>query len=214
MLKDILVFILTSIVFFVIQVVGILLGFILVPIMLAFGEFDFSTAKNFTQYNTNRQWVKEVFPSVFWPWDNLEDSSTGDHRGWWDANSFGQDSRKWINRFWWLAVRNPFNNAKRFILGADVRDYLITKVAGQDYVRDDFESTGCQLLKATPLDGSGKIIPRYQFYLVKRYGESNRALVVQIGNKIRLEHNGAVEKDEYDYWKGWTLEINPFKNIS
>ena len=176
-----------------------------------FGKYDPDTAKHFTVYNTNRTWIREKFPKVFWPWDNLEDSSIGDHRGWWDANSFGADSRKFVNRFWWLAVRNPFNNFKRFVLGCDVRKYTITKLAGQDYVRDDFDSVGWQLLKATPKDGW---LPRYQLYIVKRYKDSDRALVVQIGNKIRLEHNNVVEADEYDYWKGWTLEINPFKDIS
>lgn len=214
MIKDIALFVVSTIIFFLIQIIGIVLGFIIVPVMLALGKFDWSTAKNFTQYNTSRQWVKEQFPTVFWPWDNLEDSSTGDHRGWWDANCFGANGRKWINRFWWLAIRNPFNNCKRFVLGADVRKYIITNLAGQDYVRDDLNSTGWQLLKASPMKGSGKKLPRYQFYLVKRYGSSSRALVIQIGNKIRLEHNSAVEKDEYDYFKGWTLEFNPFKDIS
>ena len=51
-------------------------------------------------------------------------------------------------------------------------------------------------------------------YYVKRYGNSNRALVIQLGNKIKLEHNTAVEQDEYDYFKGFTFEVNPFKDIS
>jgi len=211
MVKDIVVFAVSTLLFFITQIFGILLGFLVVPIMLLFGKYDADSAKYFTDYNTHRKWIREKFPKVFWPWDNLEDSSTGDHRGWWDANSFGADSRKLINRFWWLAVRNPFNNFKRFVLGCDVRKYTITKLAGQDYVRDDFNGVGWQFLKAIPKDGW---LPRYQLYIVKRYKDSDRALVVQIGNKIRLEHNNTVEADEYDYWKGWTLEINPFKDIS
>lgn len=203
----------TWVVMFLVQLVGILLGIFIVPIMLMFGKTDESSAIPFSQFNTHRMWKREVFPKIFYYWDNLEDSSAGDHRGWWDANCFFGDSSLWINRFWWLAIRNPFNNFKRYVIGCDVRDYHFTKIAGQDVVRDDIYNTGWQFLKATPREGGRIVIPRYMFYLVGRYGTSERALVIQIGNKIKLEHEHAVEKDEYDYFKGFTTEINAYKYI-
>ena len=71
MVKDIIVFTVPTIMTFILQVFGILLGFLVVPIMLMFGEYDAESAKHFTMYNTNRKWIREVFPKVFWPWDNL-----------------------------------------------------------------------------------------------------------------------------------------------
>lgn len=199
--------------FFFVQLIGIIVGLVVVPFGLLFRKIDYSTEKHFTTFNTDRKWVYEDLPNWLKPWQNLEDGLRGDHRGWWDANSFGGDSSKLFNMFWWSAIRNPFNHFKRFVIGIDVRNYQFTKIAGQDYVRDDFNNTGWQLLKATPLVSSIKL-PRYMFYMVKRYGNTNRALVIQIGNKIKLEHNTVVENDEYDYFKGFTFEVNPFKDIS
>lgn len=213
-MKDFIIAFFSWVVFFAIQFVGMVTGIFIVPFMLLFGKFDEDSQQRFTQFNTNRYWIREKFPKVFWPWDNIEDSSTGDHRGWWDANCFDQNSRLWKNRFWWLAIRNPFNNFKRYVIGLDIREYHFTKLGGQDVVRDDFKNTGWQLLKASPRKGSSKWLPRYQFYLVARYGTSDRALVIQLGNKIKLEHETAVEKDVIDYFKGFTFEINPYKDIS
>lgn len=196
---------------FIVQLVGIALGVLIVPLMLLFGKFDKESEKPFTDYNTDRNWIREVFPRIFYPWDNLEDSSVGDQRGWWDLNCFGSDSRRFLNRFWWLAIRNPFNNFKRYILGCDVRKYTMKLLAGQPYVRDDFDSVGWQFIKAEPKEGK---IPCYTFYGVWRYGSSNRALVIQLGNKVRLEHNHKVEIEEIDYFKGFTFEIALFKDIS
>jgi len=213
-MKDFLIMGLSWFLFFCFQLIGIVSGYVVVPWMLLLGKWNKESEKQFTKYNTHRNWMREKFPKLFWPWDNVEDSSVGDHRGWWDANCFGGDAYKWFNRFWWLAVRNPFNNFKRYVMGCDVREYHFSKLGGQNYVRDDFNNTGWQLLKASPTSNSDKWLPRYGFYLVKRYGSSNRALVIQLGNKIKLEHEHSVEIDEIDYWKGYTFEINPFKDIS
>lgn len=198
--------------FLLCQVAGILLGLFMVPIGLCFRVKDMSTSKPFTSFNKDREWVYEDLPNWLKPWQNIEDGLRGDHRGWWDANCFGRDGSKTFNMFWWSAIRNPFNYFKRFVIGCDIRKYVFTKLCGQDYVRDDFDSTGWQVLKATPLNGG--YIPRYMFYGVWRYGSSSRAMVIQLGNKISLSHNSKKENDEYDYLKGFTFEINPFKDIS
>lgn len=212
-IKDIVYAILITVAMFVVQAIGIIAGLVLVPIGLLFRTLDQGTMKRFTTFNTDRFWVKEDLPNWLRWYQNDEDGLRGDHRGWWDANSFGGDSSKVFNMFWWSAIRNPLNYFKRFVIGCDVRNYEIVKLAGKDHVRDDFESTGFQFLKAIPKKDNIKL-PRYMLYYVLRYGKTNRALVIQIGNKIKLDHNNVIEEDEYDYYKGFTVEINPFKDIS
>lgn len=142
---------------------------------------------------------------------NPEDGLTGDHRGWyWNTYMAGRPD--WWKMLIWSAWRNPFNYLKRFVIGIDIRNYAFNKVCGQDYVRDDFDSTGFQVLRAVPIE-AGRF-NKYSLYWVHRYGQSDHAFVMQLMWKIKLEHNTAVEKDEWDYFKGFTFEINPYKNIA
>lgn len=208
---DLVIFTIQLLASLIVQGVGIVLGLFIVPVMLLFGRFDESTKKPFSMQNKGRYWTREVFPKVFWAWDNKEDSSVGDVRGWWDDNCFGADAYRPINRFWWMAIRNPFNNFKRLVLGIDIRKYTMSKILGQDYVRDDLQSTGFQLLKATPNAGG---IPRYMLYYVRKWEGTDRAIVIQLGNKIKLSHNTTEEMKEIDNWKGFTFEVNPYKDIS
>jgi hypothetical protein len=182
------------------------ISFALVGVGLFFkvdkGERVFKDGTSTTQYDLP-QWL-------LWS-TNPEDGLTGDHRGWyWNVYMKGRPD--WWKMLVWSAWRNPFNYLKRFIWGIDIRNYLFSKVVGQDYVRDDFDNTGFQILKATPTSKKG--FNKYLLYWVYRYGKSDRALVIQLGWKIKLDHNHAVEADEWDYWKGLTFEINPYKGIS
>lgn len=139
---------------------------------------------------------------------NPEDGLTGDKRGWyWNVKTRGWPD--WLKMWWWSGVRNPWNYFKRITIGCDVRNHSIVKVYGDDYVRDDLVNTGFQILLAK---GSG--IPKPALYWVKRYGQSNRAIVVQLGWKLKLEHNNIQYEDPLDYYKGLTFEINPFKDVS
>ena len=146
---------------------------------------------------------------LFWYWDNDNDGSLGDKRGWWNENTPFGDARSFLSQYWWLAVRNPANNFKRYVIGIDMRIHPVVKVKGQDYVRDDLENTGFQILRAI-----GPRVSHYMLYWVRRWGNSNRAIVVQIGHKIKLSHNTAKYDKGYKNWKGFTCEINPFKDIS
>jgi len=190
------------------QVGGIVLGFVIVPVGLLFRKTDKSISVKFKYGNGN--WNPVHLPEILQPWDNLEDGFMGDTEGrYWNRDSnIKSEYLKMLN---WGTFRNPFNNFKRYKIGVDVRNYVFTKLAGQDYVRDDFNNTGWQFLKGT---NKGHGSDTYGFYLVYRYGKSNRALVVQLGNKIKLSHNTEVETDWFDYYKGFTMEINPFKDIS
>ena len=137
---------------------------------------------------------------------NKEDGLTGDKRGWyWNVYMAGKPD--WLKMWWWSGWRNPWNYLKRHIIGINIRDYNVSKLVGDDYVRDDFNSTGLQILVAKSKRGN-KIRP--MFYWVMRWGGSNRAIVIQIGWKIKLSHNDITE----DKWVGITFEPNPFKDIS
>lgn len=139
---------------------------------------------------------------------NPEDNLTGDKRGWyWNIKMAGKSD--WFKMWWWSGVRNTYNYFKRITIGCDVRKHVITKVCGQDYVRDDFNSTGFQILIAR-----GEGLPKPALYWVRRWGKTNRAIVVQLGWKIKLSHNGVIYEDDLDYYKGMTAEPNPFKDIS
>jgi len=142
---------------------------------------------------------------------NPEDNLTGDKRGWyWNIYMAGRPA--WWKMLIWSAWRNPWNWLKRIGTGCDVRTHTITKLCGANYVRDDFDNTGFQILLAKPEKG----ITKPAVYWVRRWGQSNRAIVVQLGWKIKLEHNGVIysEEDKYDYYKGWTIEIQTAKDIS
>jgi len=141
---------------------------------------------------------------------NPEDNLTGDKRGWyWNIYMAGKPD--WFKMLWWSAWRNPFNYLKRVVIGVDIRDYTFHKLCGQDYVRDDLRSTGFQILYAKPKGGG---FPRPMLYWVRTWGSSSRAIVWQFGWKIKLEHNSATYKNEWDHFKGLTFEPQVFKNIS
>jgi hypothetical protein len=149
-------------------------------------------------------------PSWLKWFSNPIDGLTGDRRGWY-WNIYMEGKPAWLKMFWWSAFRNQYNYLKRYVIGIDMREYVVTKIAGQDVVRDSFEGTGFHILKATPDDGGWN---KYTLYWVMRWFKSNRAIVVQLGWKIKLSHNGMHQEDESKYWKGFTIEPNPFKDIS
>ena len=149
-------------------------------------------------------WYPVHLPKWAWLWDNDGDGARGDKRGWFWCE-YMPDMPEAFKYWFWLAIRNPANNFKRFILGFDIRTETIETIYGEDYVRDDFNSTGFQLVRA------GR---RYHLYYVRRYSNSPRALVIELGNKFRVEHNGKTYESEHKYFKGFTFEVNPYKDIS
>ncbi len=201
---------LKSIAFYVavvpVQLVAIIAGLFIVPIGLLTSRNEFWPKGKIAQW---AGWNYRKMHRYFWIWDNDEDGSMGDARGWWNDNSPFGGSESFMSQYWWLAVRNPANNLKRYVIGMDIRKHVFSLVTGQSYVRDDFDSTGFQIVRA-----SGRKYNKYMLYWVRRWGNSNRAIVVQLGHKIKLEHNTARYDNELDYFKGVTIEINPFKDIS
>jgi hypothetical protein len=191
---------------FLIQLIGILLGIVIIPLALIKPD---DTLKSLSYKNfENLEWWKRTLPSWAKPWDNIVDGTLGDDDFRWAGRDipFGLKNTSFLGQLWWMAIRNPFNYTKRFILSCDVRKNKIEKLAGQDHVRDDLKSTGWQFLKC------GKF---YTFYGVFKYPKTERALVIQIGNKFDLEDNNKTysEEQEYKYFKGFTTEVALYKFI-
>lgn len=193
---------------FIIQLVGVVLGIFLMPIFLLFVD---DSKKEFT-YRTDgvNEWWLRTLPGFALFWDNKIDGTLGDDDYRYASRDipFGLKNTSFLGQYWWMAFRNPFNYFKRFILACDVRKDVVEKIAGQDHVRDDLNSTGWQFLKC------GKY---YAFYGVWKWKWSDtHAVVIQLGNKFDLQDNfKAYPSDqEYKYFKGFTFEINPYKDIS
>ncbi len=193
----------------VIQLPMMIIGLFAVAVGIPFRKTS-GPAIPFTQYPQHGSWVLVRLPSWLSLWDNPIDGLVGDTRGYWANKS--RNWNKYLAMWWWAAIRNPANNFKRFKLTCDISTATsIEKLYGQDYVRDDFNSTGWQLLKATTPKRSF-----YHFYVVYRWGQSNRALVLQFGFKFKLGDNSVDYSGENDFrkYKGFTCEINPIKDIS
>lgn len=140
---------------------------------------------------------------------NPEDGLTGDDRGWY-WNTYWPGKSAWFKMWWWSGVRNQWNYLKRFVLGIDIRKFEIVKVCGADYVRDDLKNQGFQILMAYSVYG---VIPRPMLYWVKEL-HNGRGICLQIGWKIKLSHNSTSYEDEWDYFKGVTLEPNFYKDLT
>lgn len=183
-----------------------MLGFAVVPIALMFPD-DSQKDSTYIQNGTQEWWLRQL-PSWAKLWNNSIDGTLGDPDFRWASRDipFGRKNTSFLGQFWWMAVRNPANCLKRFILSCDVRNHRVEKLGGKDYVRDDLNSTGWQFLKC------GKY---YTFYGVWKWPKTERALVIQLGNKFDLEDNIKTYPDgqEYKYFKGFTFEINPYKFI-
>lgn len=146
---------------FVLQVIGIILGLIVIPIAVCFVD-DSKKDSTYKTDGKNEWWLRTLPRWAKW-WDNKIDGTLGDDDYRWAGRDipFGWKNTSFLGQFWWMAVRNPFNYFKRFILACDVRENTVKKLAGQDYVRDDLVSTGWQFLKC------GRY---YTFYGVWRWG--------------------------------------------
>lgn len=201
-------FVLQLVVLLPLRVAFILLGFVVVPLALPFRQYHADTLEPFSQATGN--WQLVTLPRWAWPWSNDRDGALGDHRGWWHENApFGLGSDHWLSMLIWLAYRNPANNL-RFtrLFGCPV---LSTVCAwwGSEEVEDDPGKGGVRFLMAA----SG-LLPFYGLYWVHQWS-GTRALVVQLG--FKGEPSDWAEDytgDEQRQWKGFTFEVNPFKNIA
>lgn len=193
----------------ILTIVGVLIGLIIVPIALLFPDDSLKDGTYILSSDGHEWWLRQL-PMWAKLWNNKIDGTLGDDDFRYASRDipFGLKNTSFLGQYWWMAFRNPFNYFKRFMLACDVREDVVEKVAGQDYVRDDLRSTGWQFLKC------GKY---YAFYGVWKWKWSDtHAVVIQLGNKFDLQDNfKAYPSDqEYKYFKGFTFEINPYKDIS
>lgn len=190
------------------RVLLILAGLFVVPIALPFRRVQgppvpFSQAPG--------DWLLITLPAWAWLWSNDRDGAAGDKRGWWHLNApFGLGAYHWLSMFWWLAIRNPANNA-RFspLFGCPVTecDY---RYWGREVVKDKPGLGGWRFLLATHR-GTGRRF--YGFYWVLEWS-ATRAVVVQLGFKPEpSDFAEDYSADSSRQWKGFTFEVNPWKGI-
>ena len=193
----------------------IILAIILIPMIVVAIGLPFAKPVRWIEFTLHKKPLSGVYQLQLPNWlkwfSNPEDGLTGDVRGWYVNEYFPAWVPMWFKMWWWSGVRNPYNYLKRITFGVDIRKFTFHKLIGDDYVRDDFDNTGFQILYAKPKNGW---FPRPMLYWVRRWGKTDRGIVVQIGWKIKLDHNTDVEAVEWDNFKGCTFEPNPYKDIS
>jgi len=218
----------------ILTILGVLIGLIIVPIALLFPDDSLEDETYILNSDGEEYWLRQLPKWAKW-YDNSVDGTLGDDNFRWASRDipFGLKNTSFLGQFWWMVIRNPFNYFKRFILGCDVRNDIVEKVAGQDYVRDDLRSTGWQFLKCGKYYtfygvwlypehkvytlGFEKVDSWYKYKLkVNTYLNVSKSLVIQLGNKFDLQDNFKAypSEQEYKYFKGFTFEINPYKDIS
>lgn len=177
------------------RIIIVLAGFVMVAVAIPFRVRGKSVSDNRGIVNLPR-WA--------WLWGNDYDGLLGDWRGWWAANTpFGLPADHWFSMWWWAAIRNPANNMRRCPLFSCPANRCLITYKGRAVVEDKPGMGGWRFVVA-------KIgwMRWYGFYLVKEWS-ATRALVVQIGFKVKPSHANDPAAEE----KGFTFEVNPLKSI-
>lgn len=191
------------------RILLIVAGLVIVPLAIPLRRTDESTRQPFT--TTAGDWLLVTLPEWAWLWSNDRDGAAGDQRGWWHMNApLGLGAYHWLSMFWWLAIRNPANNA-RFtrLMGCPVTECTF-EYWGDEVVKDKPGQGGARFMIATHRETGRKY---YGLYFVKTWSNT-RALVVQIGFKGEpSDWHEDYSADESRQWKGLTFEVNPWKNI-
>ncbi|TBV12744.1 DUF7338 family protein [Stutzerimonas kirkiae] len=192
------------------RILLIVAGLVIAPLALPFRRMDESTRQPFT--TTAGDWLLVTLPGWAWLWSNDRDGAVGDQRGWWHMNApFGLGAYHWLSMFWWLAIRNPANNA-RFtrLMGCPVTECTF-EYWGDEVVKDKPGQGGVRFMIATHRETGRKY---YGLYFVKAWNDK-RALVVQVGFKGEpSDWSEDYSGDASRQWKGLTFEVNPWKNIA
>jgi hypothetical protein len=198
-----------------VQLVGLVVNAITIP----FARFDDDESNRgapvqYSQYPQYGTWRRLRLPRWALWWDNPYDGLLGDKRGWWanECRKHGRTEHSFMSKYIWSAVRNPANYASRIIFGCDVSDCRVVKLAGNtDVVKDDGSAgTSWHYIVATDPKGREYVRLYGAFNLV-----GNKYLLVNIGWKIKMEHNtvssGDVDQERY---KGNTFRAKIFTKKS
>lgn len=196
---------------FVLSIPMILVGLPLVAIGLRSRREHPETARPFTQFPADVPWVLVRLPSWLKPWDNQVDGFYGDRRGWWHRHAqFAGGSRRFLNMWWWGAVRNTCDTWRRFMIACPVDECELVKLAGNaDEVNANGRLAGWNFLVAIHRETGRRW---YQLCLVRPWSDT-RCLNVWLGWKFKLAHAGEhYEGDEaYKRFKGFEFLIHPWK---
>ena len=199
---------------FAIFVIGIpvtLLGLVMVPLGLLFKRTYPETRTPFTQYPG--EWELVRLPSWLKPWDNLYDGFLGDKRGWWsnECEKAKRTCRDFLSMFLWGAIRNPANYWSRNITGLDVSQCIVKKLAGNCDLPD--ENPGQRQwvhLRAYHENGW-----TYDRFFMSWAITNDHALMIDIGWKIKLSHNGMSQDETVkNRIKGSVFTISPWKKLT
>lgn len=176
-------------------------GIFVVPIALPFSREVF----------TYRGLI-EILPDWAWIWSNDRDGALGDIRGWWEDNCvFWGGPNNFLNRWWWLAFRNPVNNM-RFIrlISVNMREAKTILLAGQPLVHDSQHIYGWNFLKA-----DGPKFHYYSFHWISKPWLKGHVAHFRIGHKIEMWHNGYDWTDDpQKAWQGFTVSFSLYKKVT
>lgn len=186
-----------------------LAGLIVVAVAIPFRRY--STVRiQFSQYPQLGEWSLVRLPEWALWWDNPYDGLLGDKRGWW-ANERGGNHESFLSTWLWAAVRNPANYFSRNVVGVDVANMVIRLVAGDQEVSEEPGRREWQLLSGVK---DGKEVRRFWLCFAYPFAPDH-ALMIDLGWKIKLSHNGTTEDaPPQDRFKGLVFVISPWKSLS
>jgi len=197
-------FLIKSFFLFLLRLVLALIGLVVVAVALPFSYEVPGTLKA-------NGWYLRLLPPWAWAWSNDRDGAEGDdQRRWLDRDAIFTNA--WLNRWWWLAIRNPFNNGTRSwqLFSIDLDEVCAHKYVGQFDVRDKFGYEGYQFVSAVSINPIARACEG--LYYVRRWGSSDYGFVIQIGFKLYPRELKKPPTDEGRV--SFTFELAPLKKIS
>ena len=213
MIKHILTLIGKSLITLLATATVMILGLPAVALALPF-RTERDGAVPFSQYPGNGEWRLVTLPRWARWWDNIYDGMWGDKRGWWDnycRENYDKTCKAFKSMYVWAAIRNSANYFKRNVVGVDVSECDIIKLAGQDYVEADEGFPGWQFLVADRVDG--KLFHRF-FLEIPWWFNPQRIFLIDIGWKIKMSHNNTPsDARPQDRFKGSVFTVSPWKSL-
>jgi hypothetical protein len=188
----------------ILQIPLAFLGLFVVPVALQFAR----------PVHNGERWLMRLPSWALW-FDNVYDGSDGDRRNWWRDNCSTEAWFGWfpdlkntdfLARYWWMAIRNPINNFKRNIAGADctLLKVLYHLHIGTKLIDADTSSRGLSFIRFSR--GIWALECAYD------YGNGH-GFYVQIGHKVSIADLTKYKPDDLRRMKGVTFEFNPYKTF-
>lgn len=175
------------------------------------GEIEQKHRQKYIDQGSSGFWEYYASPIPFVRlWSNHEDGDLGEPSGKQSVRCNGKERKFW-NRYYWLAIRNPFNVGKRTIplFHCIVEDCDI-EYWGDEFVDDgSTEHAGWNFTIATHRKTRKKY---YGYYSVKVLSNT-KVRVIRLGFKIKPTHAGVIQ-DADDKDKAFTMRYQPRSKIN